>query len=217
MTKLGLMFKNIENENKAKYNSFYTNSNAEIIINESDINDVFELIYTTIISNIQKSLGKGLDWIIYSVIDHNISILKYNALAGRSYIRLPKESDHPRRELIDIQNIDDNECFKWSMVRHLYPINYHPVRVTKADKDFAEKRDFKDIKFPIKIRDIHKIEKNNSIGISVFGYRNKEKHLIYVSKKMLISLVRLLRHIKVKILFTILLIVSSKKVDIAAW
>ena len=39
------MFKNIENENKAKYNSFYTNSNAEIIINESDINDVFELIF----------------------------------------------------------------------------------------------------------------------------------------------------------------------------
>ena len=92
MTKLGLMFKNIENENKAKYNSFYTNSNAEIIINESDINDVFELIYTTIISNIQKSLGKGLDWIIYSVIDHNISILKYNALAGRSYIRLKNQT-----------------------------------------------------------------------------------------------------------------------------
>ena len=29
------------------------------IINESDIDDVFESTYTTIISNIQKSLGKG--------------------------------------------------------------------------------------------------------------------------------------------------------------
>ena len=38
-------------------------------------------------------------------------------------------------------------------------------------------------KFPVKIRDIHKIEKNISICISVFGYENKEKHLIYVSKK----------------------------------
>ena len=36
--------------------TFY--SNAEIIINQSDIDDVFESIYTTIISNIQKSLGK---------------------------------------------------------------------------------------------------------------------------------------------------------------
>ena len=38
-------------------------------------------------------------------------------------------------------------------------------------------------KFPVKIRDIHKIEKKNSISISVFGYENKEKHPIYVSKK----------------------------------
>ena len=37
--------------------------------------------------------------------------------------------------------------------------------------------------FPIKIRDIHKIEKKNSIGISVFGYENKEKYTIYVSKQ----------------------------------
>ena len=43
--------------------------------------------------------------------------------------------------------------------------------------------DFKDIKFPVKIRDIHKIEKKNSISISVCGNENKEKHPIYVSKK----------------------------------
>ena len=32
---------------------------VEIIINKSDIDDVFQSIYTTIISNLQKSLGKG--------------------------------------------------------------------------------------------------------------------------------------------------------------
>ena len=30
---------------------------------------------------------------------------------------------------------------------------------------------------------IHKIEKHDSIGISVFGYENKGKHSIYASKK----------------------------------
>ena len=33
------------------------------------------------------------------------------------------------------------------------------------------------------IRDIHKIEKKNSIGIGFFGWENKEKYLIYMSKK----------------------------------
>ena len=39
------------------------------------------------------------------------------------------------------------------------------------------------MKFPLKVRDIHKIEKKNSIGISVFGYEDKENHPLYVSKK----------------------------------
>ena len=69
------------------------------------------------------------------------------------------------------------------MVRYLNLADHHPARITKANKDFANRLDFKDMKFPIKIRDNQKIQKENSIGISVFGYENKEKHPIYVSKK----------------------------------
>ena len=173
VTTLLIVFKKIESEDKTKYDSFYSNSKAEIVINESDIDDVFQSsIYTTIITNIQKSLGKGSGWIIDSVIDHTISISKYTPLAGHSYIKLPKELDHPRKALINIQSIDDNEYFKWSLVRYLNPADHNPARITKADKDFAKKLDFKDIIFPVKIRDIHKIEKKNSTGISVFGYEN---------------------------------------------
>ena len=86
--------------------------------------------------------------------------------------------------MINIQNIDDNQCFKWCIVRYVHPADHDPRRITKADKDFAKKLDFKDIKFPVKIRAIHKIEEKYSIGISVFGYENKEKYPIYVSKKM---------------------------------
>ena len=59
--------------------------------------DVFQAIYTTIITNIQESLRKVSDWIIDLVIGHTVSILKYNLLAGSSYTKLPKELDHPRK------------------------------------------------------------------------------------------------------------------------
>ena len=59
----------------------------------------------------RKVLGRGSGWITDSVIDHNIDISKYNPLAGSCYIKLPKESDFPRKGLINIQKIDDNECF----------------------------------------------------------------------------------------------------------
>ena len=69
------------------------------------------------------------------------------------------------------------------MVRYLNPADYNPRRVAKSHKDVAKRLDFRDLKSPVNIRDIHKIEKKNFISISVFGYENKEKHPIYVSKK----------------------------------
>ena len=85
--------------------------------------------------------------------------------------------------MINIQNIDDNEWFKWSLARYLNPADYHLAKIKKAVKDFTKKLDFKGIKFPVKITDIQKIKKKNSIGIGVFGYENKEKHPIYWSKE----------------------------------
>ena len=53
----------IESEGETKYDTFYWNSKAELIINESDIDDIFQSNYTTIIPIIQKSLRKSLGWI----------------------------------------------------------------------------------------------------------------------------------------------------------
>ena len=71
------------------------------------------------------------------------------------------------------------------MFSQIHLVDHNTRRITKADKDFTKKIIFKDKKFPVKVRDINKIEKNNSISISVFGYENKKKHPIYVSKKMM--------------------------------
>ena len=40
------------------------------------------------------------------------------------------------------------------------------------------------MKFPVKVRHIYKFEKKNSISISAFANKNKEKHPIYVSTKV---------------------------------
>ena len=42
-------FKKIESDDAIKYTIFYSNTKADTIINQNDINDVFESIYTTII------------------------------------------------------------------------------------------------------------------------------------------------------------------------
>ena len=55
VTTLVLVF---QNKDKTKFDKLYSSSKAEIIVNESDIDDMFQSIYTTIITNIQKYLGK---------------------------------------------------------------------------------------------------------------------------------------------------------------
>ena len=69
----------------------------------------------------------------------------------------------------------------WSDTERLQIIIQHKLQET--DKDFTKRFDFKSIKLPLKTRDILKTEKKNSIGINVFGYQNKVKYPIYVSKK----------------------------------
>ena len=124
-------------------------------------------------------LYQGYKSLYEKVSYQTISISKYNPLAGRSYIKLPKELDHQRKGLINIQNIDDNECFKWCFLRYLYPTDYHRAGITK---DFAERLDFKDIKFPVKDRDIHKTDIKNSISMSFFGYEAKKTSSLCIKK-----------------------------------
>ena len=66
-------------------------------------------------------------------------------MSGSSYIKFPKELDQPKEGLINIQNINDNEYFKWCLVRYLHFVDHNPARIRKIDKDFAKEKDFKDI------------------------------------------------------------------------
>ena len=76
----------IESDDATKYSTFYSNSKAKTIINESNIDDVFEPIYSTTNVKIRKSFGKSLCCIIDSVVDHTITIPKHSSLTGSTYI-----------------------------------------------------------------------------------------------------------------------------------
>ena len=97
----------IKSNDKTKYSIFYSNSNAETIIYQSDIDDVFESMYSAIISSIQKSLGKDSGWNINSDFDLNSNILNCVTLAGSSYIKLRdcQRNNTSKKSLINIENI----------------------------------------------------------------------------------------------------------------
>ena len=61
---------------------------------------------------------------------------------------MSKESNHSSKGLINIQNTDENEYLKSCLVKYLHPLATNLGRIRKID-----------IKFPVKIKDVHKIDK----------------------------------------------------------
>ena len=50
-------------------------------------------------------------------------------------------------------------------------------------KLYGDKLDFKNITFPVKVRDVEKIERKNSIGISVFDHEDKRKYPVILGRR----------------------------------
>ena len=82
--------------------------------------------------------------------------------------------DHTKKVLINIQNFDHNQTFKWFLIRYLHSTDHHPARIRKTDRTFERKLDFKDIKFPVKIRDCHKIEKRIASALVFLVMKTRE-------------------------------------------
>jgi len=81
-------------------------------------------------------------------------------LRSNSYIPFPNELQNSKKGLINLKN-DDDKCFLWCHIRHLKPAKIHPERIKITDKAFAKELDYSGVSFPVQIKDVKKIEKQN--------------------------------------------------------
>ena len=61
-------------------------------------------------------------------------------------MKLPAELRNTKKELINIKNNDQN-FFLWCHIRHINPVNIHPERITKKEKELVNTLDYKGINF----------------------------------------------------------------------
>ena len=158
----------------------YFNSRVKIMVNISEMNVALQKSRKEIMEAINQWISEGSGWTIGSVDGHYINLVKYNPLQGSSYIPLPSKLRNSAKGLINMKN-NDNECFRWCHIRHLNPQNRNPQRIKKTDKEFINKLSYTDIEFPVTMKQINKIEKENSINVNVFGYEEEQPYPIYIS------------------------------------
>ena len=158
-----------DGEEAYEFTQPYFNSTTTTILNELDIQDFYDKAVEEILNRIARWISKGSGWVIERILNLYFNVVSYVPLKGRSYLPLPEELRNSRKGLINIKN-DDNECFRWCHVRHLNTLRHHNERITQKDREIAKTLDYSGVTFPVTIRDIGKIEKQNKININVFGY-----------------------------------------------
>ena len=140
--------------------------------------------HDTIAMKIEKFQKDGSGWYFEKVLMHTVNISVFLPLKGKSYIKLPKELQNSKKGLINPNNQNDNECFRWCHLIHLAkkenPNAKNLQRISKL-KHYLDKVDYEGIRFPVTIKVIPVIERKNSIRINVFFYDGVTSPL-YISK-----------------------------------
>ena len=177
---LQVKFIKFSNGEKTEKNGFF-NSKVDLILNNTNIQASLQISKQHILNIISQWVSEGSGWTVESIESHHLNIANYSPLKGSSYIELPPEIKNPK-SLINMKN-EDNECFRWCHIRHLNPQNKNPQRINKIDKNLIKQLDYSNIEFPVTVKQINKIEKQNNIRINLFGYEEKQKFPLYISQE----------------------------------
>ena len=147
----------------------------KLILEGTDEEEVYDEMVGEIEEEIQKvgdAVGSG--WQFVEVEKLVLHTTRWEPLNGSSYIDLP-EALKNKKAIINMKN-QDEECFKWCVLRALYPKDKNAERV---DKDLKSKQDtlnMKGIRYPVNFRDIDRFESQNpEISITILGYNKDER------------------------------------------
>lgn len=158
-------------ESKGINNFFDFNVLSWTICKGDDRDAFFENLKNSLINKISNFEKKDSGWSLKLIKYLDMNINQFNPLRGSSYIDLPHDIK-VKKGIINVQNYD-HECLKWAILSALYPVKDSSQRVSSYIKH-QNKLNFSDISFPVKITDIHRVEKLNEISINVFGLHYNE-------------------------------------------
>ena len=148
-------------------------SKMEIVTESTDLSDLYNTMTSRIFELIQNFNNRGSGWQFDRVEHLDININPYNPLSASSYIELPKSLAR-KKAIINVQNENDNECFKWAVTSAVFPAKEHGERLSKQMREDSEKFDWTGIKFPVSLKQIDKFENQNNYAINVFGCESVE-------------------------------------------
>ena len=147
----------------------------KLILEGTDENDIYNEMVEEIIEEIDlTSEAEGSGWQFEKVEKLVLHNTRWDPLNAGSYIDLPPALKN-KKAIINMKNEDD-ECFKWCVLRALNPKDKNAERVDSNLKSKQDTLNMQGIRYPVSFRDIDRFESQNlEISITVLGYNKDER------------------------------------------
>ena len=150
----------------------------EAVLQKNEIKAALEEAFPRLLETLEKWTQRGSGWVVAQVRTLWLDIARYQPLRGGSYIPLPPALKN-KKAVVNVKNMDDH-CLRWALRSALFQAADHPDRPAKYPT--ADGLDFTGIDVPTPISQIGKVEHQNDLAISVFGW-DKGVIVHHVSKQ----------------------------------
>ena len=133
---LVVRIKKITMDDMIEFVTVYFNSEYKTDLNKTHISENVDDNVDDMTEQISQWLSNESGFVVDSIVNHIVNIVKYVPYGGSSNIDLPPELKNSKKGLINIKNSYD-KCMLCCFVRYLYPQKKDPQRITQLDKFHA--------------------------------------------------------------------------------
>ena len=132
----------------------------------------YDLLIHNILEDLKNLTQEGSGWKFLEITKIDLHSINYTPFSGSSYIPLPKPIQN-KKAVINVKNTDQ-KCFRYSVEAALLNLDKNQERVSNYNKPEFDYM-FKDLKYPVTIKDIDIFEKNNpNLAVNVYTFIPKE-------------------------------------------
>ena len=148
--------------------SFTFTSRPQVIMNKDDTESALQNMRSDIEVRIDRFTMGGSGWAVIGLLNHDLHVNKYDPLAARSYISLPAKIQN-KKATVNLKN-DDNKCFIYCLGCALdpNPEKNNLDRVSTHLKNVCETLGLNNIKTPVNVQDLLKIESQYNVSINLY-------------------------------------------------
>ena len=132
---------------------------------------------------------EGSGFVLNGIVNVIMEVYKVNDIQAFSWVELP-EKFRNNKSIINIKN-DDQFCFLWCILAHFIPVEDQKNR-TSSYSMHTNKLILNGLEFPMKIKDIPKLENLNNSNVNVFELTGAVLTPILINKNYLQSQIDLL-------------------------